>query len=145
MCITNAKSSDFRGDSEEIEGMEPVHIIGNSIVDYLEVEGAIKVCWGGATRHRLKPEIEKGDVLKLIVAGIHDLFEKGSSVAVGALINVFEKDLEVVSAMPGVVLCPMYPVRSMVHRQWGIILRLNNLICRLNAQKGEGTPAITTR
>ena len=103
------------------------------------------MCPGGATRHRLKPEIEKRDGLKLIVAGIHDLFEKGSSVAVGALINIFEKDLEVVSAMPGVVLCPMYPVRLMVLRQWGIILQLNNLICRLNAQRGEGTPAITTR
>ena len=67
--------------------MEPVHILGISIVDYLEVEGAIKVCRGGATLHRLKPEIERRDGLKLIVAGIPDLFEKGSSVAVGPLID----------------------------------------------------------
>ena len=125
--------------------MEPVYIIGNSIVEYLEVEGTTKVCRGGATLHRLKPEIERRDGVKLIVAGIPDLFERGSSVVVGPLVDIFEKDLEVVSAMPGVVLCPIYPVRSMVQRQWGIILRLNHLICRLNARKGEGTPAITTK
>ena len=59
--------------------MEPVYIIGNSIIDYLEVEGTTKVCRGGATLHRLKPEIERRDGLKLIVAGIqfpdrHDSF-----------------------------------------------------------------------
>ena len=96
MCITNAKFSDFRGDSEKIERMEPVHIIGNSTLDYLEVEGTIKVCQGGAILHRLKPEIERGDGLKLIVAGIPDLFKKGSSVVVGPLIDIFEKELEVV-------------------------------------------------
>ena len=32
------------------------------------------------------------------------------SVAVGLLIDVFEKDLECASAMPGVDLCPMYSV-----------------------------------
>ena len=69
----------------------------------------------------MKGEIEKRDGLKLIVAGIQDLFQIGSSVGVGSLIDVFEKDLEFVSAMPGVVLCPMYPVRSMVQQQWGII------------------------
>ena len=57
----------------------------------------------------------------MIVAGISYLFGKESSVAVGPLIDAFEKDLEVVSAMPGVVLCPMYPVRLMVQRKWGII------------------------
>ena len=69
----------------------------------------------------MKGEIEKRDGLKLIVAGIQDLFQIGSSVGVGSLIDVFEKDLEFVSAMSGVVLCPMYPVRSMVQQQWGII------------------------
>ena len=69
----------------------------------------------------MKGEIEKRDGLKLIVAGIPDLFQIGRSVAVGSLIDVFEKDLEFVSAVPGVVLCPMYPVRSMVQQQWGII------------------------
>ena len=61
------------------------------------------------------------------------------------MIDVVEKDLEFVSAMPGVVLCPMYPVRSMVQRQWGVILRLNTLICRLNAHKCEGPPATMTK
>ena len=70
----------------------------------------------------MKGEIEKRDGLKLIVAGIPDLFQIGRSVAVRALIDVFEKNLEFVSTMPGVVvLCPMYPVRSMVQQQWGII------------------------
>ena len=35
------------------------------------------------------------------------------SVAVGLLMDVFEKDLECVSAMPGVDLCPMYSVGLM--------------------------------
>ena len=35
------------------------------------------------------------------------------SVAVGLLIDVFEKDLKCVSAMPGVDLCPMYSVGLM--------------------------------
>ena len=69
----------------------------------------------------MKGEIEKRDGLKLIKAGIPDLLQIGSSVAAGSLIDVFEKDLEFVSAMPGVVLCPMYPVRSMVQQQLGII------------------------
>ena len=79
------------------------------MVDYLEVEGTVKVCWRGATLHHLKGGMERRYGLKLIVAGIPDLFEKGSrSVAVGPLIDVVEKDHEFVSAMPGLVLCPMY-------------------------------------
>ena len=62
-------------------------ILHNSIVDYLEVEGTIKVCRVRATLHRLKSEIVRGDGLKLIVPGIPDLFEKGNSVAVGPLID----------------------------------------------------------
>ena len=61
------------------------------------------------------------------------------------VIDVVEKDLEFVSTMPGVVLCPMYPVRTMVQQQWGIILRLNTLICLLNTQKCEGTFATMTK
>ena len=49
---------------------------------------------------------------------------------IGAL-DLYEKELEHVSAMPGVVLCPMVPVRSMVQRQSMIILKLNTFICRL--------------
>ena len=115
--------------------MESVYIIGNSMVDYLEVEGTVKVCQGGATLHCLKGEIERRDGLKLIVGGIPDLFEKGRCVAVGPMIDVVEKDLEFVSAMPGVVRCPMYPVRSMVQQQW----------CTINAQKCEGTSAAMTK
>ena len=74
----------FSGDSEAIVDMESVYKIGNSIVDYLEVDGTVKVCRGGATLHCLKGEIERRDGLKLIVVGIPDLFEKGISVAVGA-------------------------------------------------------------
>ena len=65
--------------------MESVYKIGNSIVDYLEVDGTVKVC------HCLKGEIERRDGLKLIVAGIPDLFEKGISVAVGAADQCIQK------------------------------------------------------
>ena len=36
----------------------------------------------------------------------------------------------------------MYPVKSLPARQWGIIQRINNYICDLNAGNGEGTPKI---
>ena len=36
----------------------------------------------------------------------------------------------------------MYPVKSLPARQWGIIQRINNYICDLNADIGEGTPKI---
>ena len=88
-----------------------------------------------STLHCFKGEIERRDGLKLIVGGIPDLFEKGRSVAVGPMIDVVEKHLEFVSAMPGVVRCPMYPVRTMVQQQW----------CTIYAQKCEGTPATTTK
>ena len=39
--------------------MESVYVIGNSMVDYLEVEGTVKVCQGGATLHCLKGEIRE--------------------------------------------------------------------------------------
>ena len=48
-------------------------IIGNSIVDYLEVDGAVKIGQRRTTLH----------CLKLIVSDIPKLFEKGWSVALG--------------------------------------------------------------
>ena len=129
---------------EKVErGMERITIIGNSIVDYIEVAGVEKICRRGATLHRMMRDIENREGVKLIVSGIPDIFERGSPVAAGPLIALYERDLERVSALPGVVLCPMYPVRSMIERQWDIVLRLNRKMCNLNAIKGEGTPAIT--
>ena len=123
--------------------MDQITIIGNSVVDYLEVAGVRKVCRRGATLDRLKREIAGCEGLKLIVSGIPDIFERGGSAAMGPLIALYERDLEYVSALPGAVLCPMYPVRSIEARQLDIILRLNRKMCELNAAKGEGTPAIT--
>ena len=57
--------------------------------------------------------------------------------------NRYESELETVSKYPGVILCPFYPSKKLVSSQWGIVNRLNNKVCRLNASKKEGTPAIT--
>lgn len=53
--------------------MEKVYIIGNCLVDYFEVQGAVKLCHRGATLHHLKGEIERQDWLKLIASRIPDL------------------------------------------------------------------------
>ena len=42
----------------------------NSIMDYFEVQGAVKICWRGATLCCLHEKTEGRDGLKLIVLGI---------------------------------------------------------------------------
>ena len=69
MCITY----DFFLSSVAIVRKESTYIIGNSIVDYLVVDGAVKIGQRGATLH----------CLKLIVSDIPQLFEKGWPVALG--------------------------------------------------------------
>ena len=89
--------------------MEPVTIIGSSIVEYMEIEGARKICRRGATLYRMKGEIENKEWIKLIVSGIPDIFERGGSTAVGPLIAMYERDLEICVGVAGGCAMPHVP------------------------------------
>ena len=117
-------------------------IIGNSIVNYIDVEGVGKDCFPGKTLRQMREGLEMPGT-KIVTAGIPDVMSyRGATHVDGELVSSFEKELDCASRMPGVILCPFYPPRSLVAHQWGIIQRLNQRICRLNAEKGEGTPAL---
>ena len=75
---------------------------------------------------------------KLLISGIPDLFDRGLCLVTAARIEFYKRDLQLAASEPGVIFCPMYPVKSLPARQWGIIQRINNYICDLNAGNREG-------
>lgn len=121
-------------------------VVGNSIVRHLRIDGIEMVSYPGGTLYSMEKRIGELEAeTKLVISGIPDLFQRGQSETTGPWLDMYRRDLERVSRIGGVILCPMYPVRSMPYEQWSFIQRMNHYICELNAKKGEGTPAIVAR
>ena len=127
---------------EMAEIQDRVVIIGNSIASYLRVGEVPRVARSGRTLTDMMHDITSFRCTKLVISGIPDLFDRGSCIVTAARIEFFKRDLQLAASEPGVILCPMYPVKSLPARQWGIVQRINNYICDLNAGNGEGTPKI---
>lgn len=123
--------------------MEDTVIIGNSIVRDLNIEGIDQVVMSGRKLAEMRPHLVEGQALKIVVSGIPDIMVRGADRVSGEWVTEYERQLITTSNLPGVVLCPFYPSRSLIPSQYGIVQRLNNRICELNAEKGRGTPAIT--
>jgi hypothetical protein len=117
-------------------------VVGNSIVRNLRMEDAQLISMPGKTLKDMRKELELPGT-KLVVSGIPDIMAgRGAETVDGSRVSEYEKELDRASNYPGVILCPFYPPKSLVPPQWGIVHRLNQRICSLNAEKGEGTPAL---
>ena len=128
-----------------VDRMVKYLLIGNSIVADIPVENFTKIVLPGAKLSQMMEELNLRDTVKLVVSGILDIVAKGSNMVTGEWVNEYEHQLGIVGNMPDVVLCPFYPPRSLIPAQYGVVNRLNQRICELNAAKGEGTPMITAR
>lgn len=123
--------------------MEDYSIIGNSIARRLVIDGVSIHAFPGATLREMSKELDRPGV-KLVISGIPDVMASRYLDHVdGLLVSRYEDELKRASRKAGVILCPFYPTRRLRHSQWGVINRLNQRICDLNAAKGEGTPALT--
>lgn len=126
--------------------MEPTRhiVIGNSIVRHLPLEGVTKFSFSGSPLSGMRRELQRAAV-KIVVSGIPDIIrDSGDDHVNGPMVTAYEAELRRAAAIPTVILCPFYPTRSLRPSQWGVVHRLNQLICQLNAEKGEGTPAIVS-
>lgn len=119
-------------------------MVGNSIVRYLNIENVEQICLPGKTLSDMKEELKR-DGVKIVICGIPDIMpDRDATRVCGELVSAFERELTRASDQPGVILCPFYPPRALAHRQWGIVHRLNMLICELNSKKGRGTPPVVS-
>lgn len=118
-------------------------IIGNSIAGYLNTSTPV-FCYRGMSLGGMMDRLAGMHPSKtLVISEICDIMEKkGSSRVSGSKVRYFEVELRWANNMPEVILCPFYPPQNVVDHQWGIINRLNILICKLNAARGYGTPAL---
>ena len=53
---------------------------------------------------------------KLVISGILNLFDRGSCVMTATRIEFYRRDSEIAASKPGIILCPMYLVRSLPAR-----------------------------
>ena len=114
--------------------------IGNSIASNLRVGEVPRVARSSLTD--MMHDITSFRCTKLLISGIPVLFDRGSCLVTAARVELCKRDLQLAAGEPGVILCPVYPVKSLTARQWGIIQWINNYICDLDAGDGEGTPKI---
>lgn len=123
--------------------MARVILIGNSIARDMEVGGVTTISLPGRKLQEMGPELAMRANYKLVISGIPDIMPTRESTKVdGDMVTRYERQLARASNTPGVILCPFYPPRDLVAGQYGVINRLNQLICDLNAGKGFGTPKV---
>ena len=60
------------------------------------------------------------------------------------MVLTFDEELRKASNIPEVILWPFYPPRDLVAGQYGVVNRLNQLICDLNARSGLWTLPLLT-
>jgi hypothetical protein len=117
-------------------------LVGNSIVDRLRTEGLTRISMSGKRLQDMREELDLAGI-KIVISGIPDIMaSKGADHVDGSKVTEYEEELDRASSKQGVILCPFYPPKSLRPSQWGVVHRLNQRICNLNARKGEGTPAL---
>lgn len=119
-------------------------LVGNSIVRNINVPGVEKRYISGGKLCTMS-EYLMGPGIKLVISGIPEIMQRDSVIVEGRMVREYEMDLEKASHLPGVILCPFYPSKSMRPEQRGIVQRTNTNICSLNANKSEGTSPIIQR
>ena len=117
-------------------------VIGNSIVRYLDLPDIDTLSFPGHTLFQMRQHLERPGT-KLLVSGIPDILRRGETHAAGPMIVAYERTLREMAQRTDVILCPFYPPRSLSPEHWGIVNRLNHLICDLNSRNDEGTPCLT--
>ena len=103
------------------EIQDRIIIIGNSIAPYLRVGDVPRVARSGCTLTIMMHDITSFRCTKLGISGIPDLFDRGSCLVTAARIEFYKRDFQLAASEPGVIVCPMYPIKSLPARQWGII------------------------
>ena len=105
---------------EMAEVQDHVTIIVSSIASYLRVGEGPRVARSGRTLTNMMHDTTTFRCTKLVISGIPDHFDWGSWLVTAARIEFYKRDLQLAASEPGVILCPMYPVKSLPARQWGI-------------------------
>ena len=124
--------------------MEDYTIVGNSIAHYITPPvGVKKIALGGATLEELLYRCGIPGI-KIVISGVPDIMSRRDDVVDGDKVSKYKQTLRRASNRPGVILCSFYPSARVPAAQYGIIGRLNRLICTLNSNKKEGTPNLCT-
>ena len=92
-------------------------IINISIALYLREREVPMVARSGRTLTDMMHDITSFRCTKLVISGIPDLFDRGSCLVTAARIEFYKKDLQLAASEPVVILCPMYPVKSLPEKK----------------------------